>query len=75
VDRSTIEIVEFQILRPSSPKPQTALAKETTFKNDLSNLGYTITYSSNTHYSNCNYHVEVIGRRGDETESRNYWGP
>ncbi len=73
--KAPVEIVEFQILGSSSPKSQTALAKETTFKNDLSNLGYTITYNCDTHYSNCNYHVEVIGRCGDETESRNYWGP
>ncbi|MFN3622124.1 MAG: hypothetical protein ACK4TI_04450, partial [Nitrososphaerales archaeon] len=70
-----IEIVEFQILGLSSPKSQTALSREEAFKNELSNLGYTITYNSNAHYSNCNYHVEVVGRCGEQMESRNYWGP
>ncbi|MEM3546407.1 MAG: hypothetical protein QXU47_02965 [Candidatus Bathyarchaeia archaeon] len=70
-----IEIVEFQVFGLSAPKSQTALSKEAVFKNELSNLGYTIIYNGNVHYGNCNYHVEVVGRCGEQTESRNYWGP
>ncbi|MEM2849539.1 MAG: hypothetical protein QXI36_04605 [Candidatus Bathyarchaeia archaeon] len=64
--------MEFQRFGLSSTKSQTALSKGAAFKNELCNLGYAITYNSNTNYSNCNYHVEAIGICGEQTESRDY---